>query len=86
MDREGGAQQAAVNALGGAVSYLTTALLDKAVLPVARFAALPPAGASAAQYTAAHASAAERREGPQYMALDGAALQNLEVGARHRTS
>lgn len=84
LDGQGSAQQAALNALGGAVSYLTTALLDRAVLPVARFAALPVAGAGAGSYVATGATAAELAEGPEHMALDGAALQNLEVNIRQR--
>ena len=84
LDGQDGVQQAALNALGGAVSYLNTALLDRAVLPVARFAALPVAGAAAGRYVATGATAAELAEGPEHMALDGAALQNLEVGIRQR--
>lgn len=68
---------ATLNAVGGAVSYLRTALLDKAVLPAARFAALPPAGAAALQYSVAGEPC--EQECPEYMALDGAAMQNLEV-------
>jgi hypothetical protein len=71
------AQSPTLNAVGGAVSYLRTALLDKAVLPAARYAALPPAGAIASRYGPADRPGGE--EGPEYMALDGAAMQNLEV-------
>lgn len=65
---------AAVAALGAAVSFLRAGLLDTSVLPVARAEALPPAGGPATM------SASVAELGPQHMRLDGAALQNLEVG------
>ena len=61
-----------LSALGGAVSYMCSCLLDKAVLPLRRFSSLPncslalgPAGGALQ---------------PEAVSLDGSAFDNLEVG------
>ncbi|DBA75103.1 TPA: hypothetical protein ACH3X1_010428 [Trebouxia sp. C0004] len=71
---DGGAGcEAAVSALGGCISHLRTILLDKSILPVGQLELLP--GCEGVSQDAPVAS----NTGPRFMALDGAALQNLEV-------
>ncbi|KAG2424293.1 hypothetical protein HXX76_014671 [Chlamydomonas incerta] len=74
---------AAMAALGGAIRFLTEALLDRAVLPLGRFEELPALVPSAAAATAAGAEGAEGADAdgglPAYMGLNGAALENLEI-------
>ncbi|KAL0028206.1 hypothetical protein WJX79_001719 [Trebouxia sp. C0005] len=65
--------EAAVSALGGCINHLRTILLDKSILPVGQLELLP--GCVGVLQDAPVAS----NTGPHFMALDGAALQNLEV-------
>ncbi|KAG2440549.1 hypothetical protein HYH02_010133 [Chlamydomonas schloesseri] len=77
---------AAMAALGGAIVFLTEALLDRAVLPLGRFEELPALVPSTAS-SAAAASGADSADAdadadaalPAFMALNGAALENLEI-------
>ncbi|PNW83581.1 hypothetical protein CHLRE_05g235750v5 [Chlamydomonas reinhardtii] len=80
------ARPAAMAALGGAIVFLTEALLDRAVLPLGRFEELPALVPSAAASGAAAgadgegAADADAEGGlPAYMGLNGAALENLEI-------
>lgn len=75
LDDESGGSDAALSALGAALSFLRSGLLDAAVLPTCRPETLPPAGGDAA----AGAGGSSAAQGPQHMRMDGAALQNLEV-------
>jgi len=77
LDDDGGGSDAALAALGAAVDFLRTGMLDRAVLPNCRPERLPPAGGDAAAAGGGGGSAAA--QGPQHMRMDGAALQNLEV-------
>jgi hypothetical protein len=82
--REGGeGQQAAAHALGGCLSHLRDVLLDKQVLAAGRVEPLADSFGIGAGLAAPNGSngagAAGSDGGPVYMALDGAALENLEV-------
>ena len=69
---------AALAALGGAVSYLRACLLDRTVLCLGRVEALPPVvGTGCAGASAAPPSSTTPY--PPSMAVDGAALDSLEV-------
>ncbi|KAG2496433.1 hypothetical protein HYH03_005657 [Edaphochlamys debaryana] len=71
-----GSRPAAMAALGGVITFLKDALLDRAVLPLGRFEELPAlASAVGAGAEGGEAGA----EGPRYLALNGAALENLEI-------
>ena len=73
---EGGAKSSkvALNALGGAVSYMRSCLLDKSVLPLRRFSPLP-------NCTAVPSAASDLEAlRPDTVSLDGSAFDNLEVG------
>ena len=83
--REGGeGQQAAAHALGGCLSHLRDVLLDKQVLAAGRVEPLADSFGIGAGLAASSggAGAAGSDAGPVYMALDGAALENLEVSER----
>lgn len=62
----------AISALGGCISYLSSVLLDRQVLPSARFCTLP-----AWEEEALHAE--EEETATPHCVLDAAALENLEV-------
>ena len=64
--------EAALSALGGAMSFLRSVLLDRAVLPLGRISALPCAQSSEGCSTALL---------QEYMRIDGSTLDNLEVQA-----
>jgi len=66
---------ATLHALGGAMGYMRRCLLDKAVLPLGRMAALPVAGPRARAVPAQ----------PEAVHLDGSAFVNLEVGCLRTT-
>ena len=81
---EGGAESSkvALSALGGAVSYMRSCLLDKSVLPLRRFAPLP-------NCTAVPSAVSDVETlRPDTVSLDGSAFDNLEVGctAAHRAA
>ncbi|EFJ45822.1 hypothetical protein VOLCADRAFT_105835 [Volvox carteri f. nagariensis] len=73
---------AAMAALGGMIAFLKDSLLDRAVLPLGRFEELPALVASRGSAGAGEDSSGADvagAEGPLYMALNGAALENLEI-------
>ncbi len=66
--------KAALSALGGAVAFLQEVLLDRAILPIARFDALPQVRGNA---IAVNGQVDDDVRAP--MVLDSTALENLEV-------
>ncbi|GLC55756.1 hypothetical protein PLESTB_001025500 [Pleodorina starrii] len=68
---------AAMAALGGIIAFLQDALLDRAVLPLGRFEELP--ALSPREGGAGPDGDDAAAGGPLYMALNGAALENLEI-------
>ncbi|GIL60874.1 hypothetical protein Vafri_15713 [Volvox africanus] len=68
---------AAMAALGGIIYFLRDALLDRAVLPLGRFEELPALAPGEGGPSSGHES--DNVSGPLYMALNGAALENLEI-------
>lgn len=76
------ASKVALNALGGAVNYMRSCLLDKSVLPLRRFSPLPNCTAVPSAVSDVEALR------PDTVSLDGSAFDNLEVGctAAHQAS
>ncbi|GIL69309.1 hypothetical protein Vretimale_13435 [Volvox reticuliferus] len=68
---------AAMAALGGIIYFLRDALLDRAILPLGRFEELP--ALAPGESGAGSGPESDNALGPLYMALNGAALENLEI-------
>jgi len=73
--------EVALGALGGLVAYLADMQLDRAILPLGKLQLLPESDCCGGKGSAAAADPALDGEddGPEFMGLDGAALENLEV-------
>lgn len=69
---------AALTAVGGCISFLRQCLLDRRLLPLGRVALLP----GCRDVAGAVQGVGDMQDvdmGPEYVSLDGSALENLEV-------